>query len=67
MARGSSCSVRHLLVAACALLALSALTAHVDARYLPTRGQDDRLDRLRELLKDVSILYILFSPHSSFL
>jgi hypothetical protein len=25
-----------------------------EARYLPTRSQDDRLDRLRELLRDVS-------------
>lgn len=25
----------------------------VDARYLPTRGNTDNLDRLRELLRDV--------------
>lgn len=27
----------------------------VDARYLPTRGNTDNLDRLRELLRDVCI------------
>jgi hypothetical protein len=31
-----------------------------EARYLPTRSQDDRLDRLRELLRDVSYFsYVL--------
>lgn len=32
-----------------------------EARYLPTRGNDDRLTRLKELLTDVSsyIMYIL--------
>ncbi|XP_065335971.1 uncharacterized protein LOC135936892 [Cloeon dipterum] len=49
----SSSSLRHLLVA-CALLAVVAvLLSPTEARYLPTRGQDDRLDRLRELLKDL--------------
>lgn len=35
-------------------LLLVALYAATEARYLPTRSQDDRLDRLRELLRDVS-------------
>lgn len=29
----------------------------VEARYLPTRSNGDRIDKLRELLKDVSIKY----------
>ena len=38
------------------LLVVSEMTiVNVNARYLPTRGQDDRIERLRELLKDVSI------------
>jgi hypothetical protein len=38
------------------LLALVLVTLYVatEARYLPTRSQDDRLDKLRELLRDVS-------------
>jgi Na+-transporting NADH:ubiquinone oxidoreductase subunit NqrC len=32
----------------------SQLMTSVSARYLPTRSQEDRLDKLRELLKDVS-------------
>jgi hypothetical protein len=38
------------------LLALVLVAVYVttEARYLPTRSQDDRLDRLRELLRDVS-------------
>jgi hypothetical protein len=37
------------------LLALVLLAVYVttEARYLPTRSQDDRLDRLRELLRDL--------------
>jgi hypothetical protein len=35
-------------------LVLVALYVAAEARYLPTRSQDDRLDRLRELLRDVS-------------
>ncbi|XP_069702941.1 uncharacterized protein Proc [Periplaneta americana] len=34
-------------------LVLVALYAATEARYLPTRSQDDRLDRLRELLRDL--------------
>ncbi|XP_059478970.1 uncharacterized protein LOC132198774 [Neocloeon triangulifer] len=50
---GSCSSLRNMLVA-CALLAVIAvLLSPSEARYLPTRGQDDRLDRLRELLKDL--------------
>lgn len=30
-----------------------------EARYLPTRGNDDRLTRLKELLTDVSNYYVL--------
>lgn len=35
-------------------LVLVAVCVTTEARYLPTRSQDDRLDRLRELLRDVS-------------
>ncbi|KAJ9600943.1 hypothetical protein L9F63_000890, partial [Diploptera punctata] len=42
------CCRQILLVA----LVLIALYAASEARYLPTRSQDDRLDRLRELLRD---------------
>ncbi|XP_075210682.1 proctolin [Lycorma delicatula] len=35
-----------------AVLILGALLT-VEARYLPTRSQEDRLDRLRELLRDL--------------
>nr|AXF48201.1 proctolin [Laodelphax striatellus] len=42
-----------LMLAVAAALVLGALIT-ADARYLPTRrSQDDRLDRLRELLKDL--------------
>lgn len=34
-------------------LVLVAFYAATEARYLPTRSQDDRLDRLRELLRDL--------------
>ncbi|XP_014283232.1 uncharacterized protein [Halyomorpha halys] len=34
-------------------LALMMLLAFTEARYLPTRSQDDRLLRLRQLLKDL--------------
>lgn len=43
---------RRLVLLLVVALALNAL-AGVDARYLPTRGQDDRLDRLRELIRDL--------------
>jgi len=39
------------LVAVC--LASESTMVTVSARYLPTRSQDDRLERLRELLKDL--------------
>jgi hypothetical protein len=42
-------------------LVLVAFYAATEARYLPTRSQDDRLDRLRELLRDVSITNIRLS------
>lgn len=29
----------------------------VNARYLPTRGHTDNMDRLRELIQDVSLFY----------
>nr|CAI5831080.1 unnamed protein product [Callosobruchus analis] len=35
------------------------LESKVNARYLPTRGNGDRIDKLRELLKEVSRLYWL--------
>jgi hypothetical protein len=41
-------------------LVLVAFYAATEARYLPTRSQDDRLDRLRELLRDVSNASIRF-------
>ncbi|CAH0771344.1 unnamed protein product [Bemisia tabaci] len=36
----------------------------VDARYLPTRSMDDRLNRLRELLRDLSFVDRNDRPHS---
>ena len=41
----------HAVLLAVVLVAVYVTT---EARYLPTRSQDDRLDRLRELLRDVS-------------
>ena len=47
----------HAILLAVVLVAVYVTT---EARYLPTRSQDDRLDRLRELLRDVSyISYVL--------
>ncbi|RZF43528.1 hypothetical protein LSTR_LSTR013052 [Laodelphax striatellus] len=47
-----------LMLAVAAALVLGALIT-ADARYLPTRrSQDDRLDRLRELLKDVTRIIV---------
>ncbi|XP_046673446.1 uncharacterized protein LOC124362745 [Homalodisca vitripennis] len=40
-----------MVLSLCLAMLLSALT--VDGRYLPTRGQEDRLDRLRDLLRDL--------------
>ncbi|XP_030754990.1 uncharacterized protein LOC115881588 [Sitophilus oryzae] len=38
----------------CVLLAIFALSRHeTEARYLPTRSNGDRIDKLRELLKDL--------------
>lgn len=45
-------TVRQMTVVSLCLVLLLAVT--VDSRYLPTRGQEDRLDRLRDLLRDVS-------------
>lgn len=47
-----------------ALVGLIAATAVIpymtaEARYLPTRGNDDRLTRLKELLTDVSDFSVL--------
>ncbi|XP_054268437.1 uncharacterized protein LOC128991001 [Macrosteles quadrilineatus] len=38
------------VVCLCLVLTLAAIT---EGRYLPTRGQEDRLDRLRDLLRDL--------------
>ncbi|XP_071439587.1 uncharacterized protein Proc [Hetaerina americana] len=43
--------MKHALLAALVVIALS--NWGVEARYLPTRSQDDRLERLRELIKDL--------------
>lgn len=48
-------TVRQMTVLSLCMVLLLAVT--VDSRYLPTRGQEDRLDRLRDLLKDVSPSY----------
>jgi hypothetical protein len=51
MIQGTSRMVILVVVAAC--LASESTMVTVSARYLPTRSQDDRLERLRELLKDL--------------
>lgn len=43
----------HILVTLLCFCMLSTLILDVQARYLPTRSQEDRLDKLRELLRDV--------------
>lgn len=43
-----------LAVLLAAFLASEYAVVMVSGRYLPTRSQDDKLERLRELLKDVS-------------
>lgn len=48
-------TVRQMTVLSLCMVLLLAVT--VDSRYLPTRGQEDRLDRLRDLLRDVSPSY----------
>lgn len=48
-------TVRQMTVLSLCMVLLLAVT--VDSRYLPTRGQEDRLDRLRDLLRDVSPCY----------
>ena len=40
--------------AAITLLVVLIAVSCVTSRWLPTRSQDDRLDKLREMLKDVS-------------
>lgn len=45
-----------LVLLAAAFLASTSTMVCVSARYLPTRSNEDRLERLRELLKDVSCL-----------
>lgn len=52
-------ALRHVMLACALVLVVAGLFAPAEARYLPTRSQDDRLERLRELLKDVSNLRIL--------
>ena len=47
------------VVVVAAFLASESTMVTVSARYLPTRSQDDRLQRLRELLKDVSLRFFL--------
>ncbi|CAL8095983.1 unnamed protein product [Orchesella dallaii] len=42
-----------LVLLAAAFLASTSTMVAVSARYLPTRSQEDRLERLRELLKDL--------------
>lgn len=39
---------------------LSMVVVNVNARYLPTRNMNDPLDRLRELMKNVSLNLIFF-------
>lgn len=50
------------------LLVLAALVSEyrVETRYLPTRSNGDRIDKLRELLKDVSLIRILWLIASQF-
>ncbi|KAJ8916075.1 hypothetical protein NQ315_010943 [Exocentrus adspersus] len=51
---------RSLLLSALFLvLAAVIFDSHVEARYLPTRSNGDRIDKLRELLKEVSKMYRL--------
>lgn len=57
MAAGK-CSVLFLVGFAVAVTVVPYMLA--EARYLPTRGNEDRLTRLKELLTDVSKLFIFF-------
>ncbi|KAJ8956113.1 hypothetical protein NQ318_016567 [Aromia moschata] len=41
------------------VLAALILDSQVEARYLPTRANGDRIDKLRELLTEVSKIYRL--------
>lgn len=34
----------------------------VEARYLPTRSNGERIDKLKELLREVSKIYKVFNP-----
>lgn len=51
--------VRIALVLLAAAFFASSTMMCVSARYLPTRSQEDRLEKLRELLKDVSVFHLL--------
>lgn len=48
--------VTHINVICIVLIFLQNYGDFVDARYLPTRGDTDNLDKLRELLRDVRII-----------
>lgn len=48
---------REAVVGVLAMMMVLVLVA--ETRYLPTRAQDDKLLRLRQLLRDVSVLNIL--------
>lgn len=50
----NQCSVRMMITLVIAAFLTSQVLVTVSARYLPTRSQDDRLEKLRELLRDVS-------------
>lgn len=45
------------LFATLLVLTTCLLDSHVEARYLPTRANGDRVDKLREMLKEVSKIY----------
>lgn len=45
------------------LLAVFAAVTCVSSRWLPTRSQEDRLDKLREMLKDVSLFVNYPAPY----
>lgn len=51
---------REVIVVAVLMMVLLS-SSMVQSRYLPTRGADDRILRLRQLLKDVSIFWIKLS------
>ncbi|XP_021949823.1 uncharacterized protein LOC110847232 [Folsomia candida] len=49
----NQCSVRMMITLVIAAFLTSQVLVTVSARYLPTRSQDDRLEKLRELLRDL--------------